>query len=197
MNIQNAIDKTNNLQSKIDRETMKQLVGLSTPKVRHLLNNLASESSSYLEIGCYLGGTLRAALHGNDHLYAVAIDNFSMSPGKRDEFFKNTEMLKFQFIEEDAFKVKLSLIYQPIDCYFYDGAHSFEATQQALKYYYPVLADEFTFIVDDWNMKRIPNATFSAARELNLEVMEVFNLNCVPNGEWWNGIGIVRLKKNL
>lgn len=195
IDIKLAIEKSNNLQSKIDKNEMRQLMGLSSPKVRHLLNNLASQSKNYMEIGTYLGGTLKAALIGNQHLYAVAIDNFSMMPNKRQMFFDNTAMLQFQFIEEDSFKVKLSMINEPIELYFYDGYHSFEAQYKALEYYAPILADEFVYVCDDWDRKRIPNATFSAIKDLGLKVVENYDLKGGVNKEWWNGIGIVKIKK--
>jgi predicted O-methyltransferase YrrM len=195
IDIKLAIEKANEQRSKIDKNTMRQLMGLSSPKVRHLLNNLASQSKNYLEIGTYLGGTLRGALTGNDHLYAVAIDNFSMMPNKRQMFFDNTAMLKFQFIEMDSFQVPLTLFAEPIELYFFDGDHSFESQYKALEYYLPVLAKEFVYVCDDWNMKRIPNATFSAAKNLNLEVVENYDLMCEQKGEWWNGIGIIKFVK--
>lgn len=195
MDVKKAIDKANSLSSKIDTSVMRELKGLSSPKVRHLLNNLASQAKSYLEVGVYLGGTLRAALHSNTHLYAVAIDNFCMKPQCRQEFFDNTEMLKFKFIEEDSFKVDLSLIEQPIEVYFYDADHSFEATYKAVEYYLPVMADEFVMVIDDWNMKKIPNAIFTSGKNLGLKVVESYNLMSAPKGEWWNSIGIVKFRK--
>lgn len=195
MDIKKAIDQAHGLNSKIDGAVMKELQGLSAPKVRHLLNNLAAQADSYLEIGCYLGGTLRAALHSNRHLYAVAIDNFSMKPQTRQNFFDNTEMLTFQFIEEDSFKVDLSKFKQKIELYFYDADHSFEATQKALEYYYPILKDEFVMVVDDWNMKKIPNAIFTKAKEMKLEVIENYNLVSPAQGEWWNSLGVIWFRK--
>lgn len=195
MDIKKAIADAHKLSSKIDGYVMKELQGLSSPKIRHLLNNLAAQSDSYLEIGCYLGGTLRAALHSNRHLYAVAIDNFSMKPQTRQNFFDNTDMLDFTFIEEDAFKVDLLKFKNKIKLYFYDGDHSFEATQKALEYFYPILQDEFVMVVDDWNMKKIPNAIFTKAKELKLEVIENYNLICSPKGEWWHGLGIIWFRK--
>lgn len=196
INIVSAIQAANKNSSKIDSYLMKELQGLSSPKVRHLLNNLAAQAKSYLEIGCYLGGTLRAALHSNEHLYAVAVDNFCMKPQTRQNFFDNTSMLKFEFFEQDSFTVDLSKITQPIELYFYDGDHSFEATQKAIEYYYDVLADEFVLVVDDWNAKRIPNAIFTIAQQLNLKVVENYDLMSAPKGEWWNGLGVIKFSKH-
>ncbi len=195
IDIQKAIDHAEVKQSKIDKETMGELVGLSSPRVRHLLNNLAAQAETYLEVGCYLGGTLRAALHGNTLEYAAAVDNFSMSPDKRKEFFKNTDMLKFEFFEEDSFEMDVSKIKKPIQLYFYDGHHSFESQYRAIEHFLPAMADEFVYVCDDWDMKKIPNATFSACKDLKLKVEEVFNLSGGKDKKWWGGIGIVKIRK--
>jgi len=195
IDIAKAIEQANKKQSKIDASTIQELVGLSSPRVRHLLNNLASQSNTYLEVGCYLGGTLRAALHGNTLEYAAAVDNFSMNPSKRVEFFKNTSMLNFEFFEEDSFTLDVSKFKKPFELYFYDGHHSFESQYKAIEHFLPAMANEFVYVCDDWDMKKIPNATFSACKNLNLHVEEVHNLPGGENKEWWGGIGIVRIRK--
>ena len=75
---------------------MLQLQGMSSRKVRHLLNNLCGMlgaeagddgGCAYLEVGTYLGSTLLAALWGNGAVLrsAVAIDNFSEFGGGANE----------------------------------------------------------------------------------------------------------------
>jgi hypothetical protein len=195
MSIIKAIQDAENLSSKIDGTVMGELMGLSAPKVRHLLNNLAAGSDTYLEVGCYLGGTLRAALHSNK-LYSAAVDNFCLMPNKRQMFFDNTSMLEFDFFEEDCFAMDVRKIKKPIGLYFYDGEHSFESQYKALVYFYQILKDEFVYVCDDWAMKKIPNATFSAAKDLDLEIVENYNLlNSPGKKDWWNGIGVVRFEK--
>ncbi|HEX7015531.1 MAG TPA: class I SAM-dependent methyltransferase [Cyclobacteriaceae bacterium] len=196
MNITRAIQDANRLQSKLSDEVISAMDGLSSPKVWHLLNSLASQAKTYLEVGLYKGSTLISALHGNEHLTAFGVDNFSMFPNKRQNFFANTNAYKnrFTLFEQDCWTVDLSKL-PPIELFFYDGDHSFEAQYKAIEYFYPAMADEFTYVCDDWNMKKIPNATFSAAKAMNLEVIENHDLICPQKGEWWNGIGIVRFKK--
>src|SRR5690606_21889116 len=195
VNIIQAIQSAEKLQSQIDKQTMKELVGLSSPKVRHLLNNLVAQSDTYLEVGSFLGGTLRAALHGNDHVYAAAVDNFSMMPNTRQMFFDNTAMLTFDFFEDDCLDMDVAKIKRPVGLYFCDGLHTFEAQQKALIHFYPARKDDFVYVCDDWLKKRIPNATFTIAKDLGLEVMENYDLMCGPRGEWWHGIGVIRFKK--
>jgi hypothetical protein len=196
MNITQAIQDANRLKSKLPQSVISSMDGLSSPKVWHLLNNLAGQAKTYLEVGLYKGSTLISALHGNDHLQAFGIDNFSMFPQKRQNFFYNTAAYKdkFTLFEQNCWTVDLSKL-PPIELFFYDGDHSFEAQYKAIEYFYPAMADEFTYVCDDWNMKKIPNATFSAAKAMNLEVVENYDLTCPQKGEWWCGIGIVKFKK--
>lgn len=202
MNIKQAIERADRLESKIDDETMSKLEGLSSPRVRHLLNNLAAQATSYLEIGCYLGGTLRAALHGNDHLYCAAIDNFSMSPATRDQFFKNTTGLNFDFFEEDSFSFDTKKIKQPIDLYFFDGCHSVDAQYKAVSYFLPVMAGEFVMVIDDWDMNKVQVGTKTAFIDFKIKPLESYELRGAsgkPDEErlksWWGGLGIFKIRK--
>lgn len=53
------------------------LNGMSSPKVRTLLNNLGSFSKRYCEVGSWRGSTLISACYNNNLEYALAIDDFS------------------------------------------------------------------------------------------------------------------------
>ena len=77
---QKAIEDALLHQSNFD-ETIYDVVGLSSNKVRHLLNNLCkptelSEDDEvvYADLGCYVGSTLWAAMMGNK-VKAYAIDD--------------------------------------------------------------------------------------------------------------------------
>lgn len=55
-----------------------QINGMSSAKVRCLLNNLLNiDNVKYLEIGMWRGSTLISALYGNNPKTVVGIDNFS------------------------------------------------------------------------------------------------------------------------
>lgn len=201
MDIKLAIDQADKLSSKIDAVTMSGLQGLSSPRVRHLLNNLAAQSKSYLEIGCYLGGTLKAALHGNN-IYAAAIDNFSMSPETRDQFFKNTEGLNFDFFESDSFSFDINKLKQPIDLYFYDGHHSVDAQYKAVSYFLPAMADEFVMVIDDWDMNKVRVGTHTALIDYKIKPIEKYELAGASGqrlearlNSWWGGIVVMKIRK--
>jgi predicted O-methyltransferase YrrM len=194
MNIQQAIRDARKEKSKLTGEDISKLHGLSSPCVWHLLNNLASQAKTYLEVGVFKGSTFLASNHKNN-LEAYAVDNFSMNPASAQEFMVNTKHLDFTLFFQNAWEVRLENLKNPIELYFYDGDHSFEAQYKAIEYYLPAMADEFVYVCDDWNMKKIPNATFTAAKNLKLKVVENHDLFCVQKGQWWNGIGICRFKK--
>ena len=201
IDIQKAISDADNLKSKITEEAMSQFEGLSSPRVRHLLNNLASQAKSYLEVGVYLGGTLRAAMYGNS-LYVAAVDNFSMDPGARDKFKENTKGLEFDFFDEDSFSMDITKIKKPIEVLFFDGNHSVESQYKAVHYYLPILADEYVFVVDDWDMNKVRVGTHTALRDYKLKVLEKHELKGASGASlearqasWWGGLGCFKIKK--
>jgi hypothetical protein len=64
-------------QSKIG-ERERELFGLSSPRLKALLNNLCSkENTNYLELGVYKGSTLISAAFGNTTNKVVGIENYS------------------------------------------------------------------------------------------------------------------------
>lgn len=198
MTIKEAMTRAEALDSKLTPDYIKKLTGLASPKVWHLLNNLCAASDSYLEVGSYMGSSLMAALYNND-VYAVAIDNFCMKPKTRGHFFQNVKHLKFDFFEEDAFALDISKIKQKIGVFFYDGSHSYEDQLKALKYFYPILKDEFIFVCDDWNLEAAQNGTMQAIEDMKLEILESEDRHC-PNKsveDWWCGIACLKLKKPL
>ncbi len=184
--------------SKLDSKYMGRLTGgLGSPKVWHLLNNLGAQSKVYLEIGSFMGASLMATLEGNDHLTAYTCDDFRLKPTIRNHFFQNTKHYVFKFFEQDCFTIDRSQIL-PVDLYFFDGEHTYEAQYKALTYFIDCMDDECTFIVDDWTMKPVQEGTWDAINDLGLIVKE-----CTIVGEgkikdrdgWWSGLGIFKLKK--
>jgi predicted O-methyltransferase YrrM len=198
MDIKEALRKAENRQSKIPQSYFENMTGgLSSELIWHLLNNLAAQSKNYLELGSYMGSTLLAALYDNQ-IYAVAIDNFCMKPTAKDYFYQNTKKLDFQFFEQDAFKVNLKEIIEPIELFFIDGEHTYEAQYRALEYFYPVLSDEFVVVVDDWVNKPVQKGTMDAIKDLGLQIIECEirdDKKMKDKNGWWCGISIFKLRK--
>lgn len=197
MNIKQAFEDASNLKSKIPASYIDTLTGLSSPKIWHLLNNLCAQSDTYLEIGTYMGSSLMAALYGNDHVSAVAVDNFCMKPHTRGHFFKNVEHLKFKFIEEDCFNINPSKL-QATELYFYDGEHSYVSQYKAITHFLPTMKTEFVYVCDDWNNTHVREGTFAAIKDSKLEILEFYEQKdtTMKNKEqWWCGIVVFKLKK--
>lgn len=201
INIKQCIENAEAHKSKLTDEYISKLEGLSSPKVWHLLNNLCAGASSYLEVGCFKGSTLLAALYNNP-CYAFAIDNFIMSPETRDKFFENTKDAQFEFYEGDCFSFDVTQIKKPIELYFYDGAHTAEAQYRALTHFAGALADEFIFVCDDWDLSKMKTCSLSAVKDLKFKLVEMYELKGHTAGTlearkegWWGGLGILRIKK--
>jgi hypothetical protein len=197
MTIKQAFDDAEILKSKIPKEYIEKLTGLASPKIWHLLNNLCAGSKSYLEIGTYMGSSLMAALYGNSHVLATAVDNFCMKPKTRGHFFANVKDLKFTFIEKDCFTID-PVELNEIDLYFYDGEHSCESQYKALTHFMPAMKNEFIYVVDDWNNTPVQEGTFKAIEDLGLDILEMEDRKkklMKDTAGWWCGIVVFKLAK--
>jgi hypothetical protein len=196
--ISNATEERSSL-----NQTVLQMQGMSSPKVRHLLNNLCSiPDTCYLEIGSWKGSTLAAAIHGN-LAHAIAIDNWSEFGAPKNEFIRNmAEYLnsgRLKFIEADCFTIDKHQVFdRPVNIYFYDGNHSQSNQKNAFVYFNDVFDDVFVAVVDDWNDQASQIGTREAIKELNYQILFEIELFTCGNGDintWWNGLYVAVLKK--
>lgn len=203
--INNAFDMADKLQSDLP-VSQYEVPALTSLRIRHLLNNLGKAATRYLEIGVHRGGTFTASIAGNENLkFIYAIDSFySDSKGELALPDFNANVLKFKptetdfkLIVADSFEVVLDEIKEPIDHYLYDGDHSYESQKKALTYYYPILADEFIYMVDDWDWKEVSKGTADGIKDCGLEVIyeRIVKGNNHDNDSWWNGFAVYVLKK--
>ena len=196
-----------NHKSKLDEKALN-IYGFSTPEIRHLMNNLCSVADNYLEIGTYCGSTFCSSIYKNNHLKAIAIDNFSEMQDRGDirgTLNKNIaactgENKNVRFFDQDSFKFDLKNIEEKIDVYFYDGDHSFDAQRDALTYYVSAMNDVFIYLVDDWNDEpKVVRGTYAGIglkeNKLRLHKEWIFKTpgNCFP--VWWNGFYVAVLEK--
>lgn len=206
LHIQESISKAERGISKLKKRVLT-IEGMSSPKVRHFLNNICSlENSCYLEVGCWKGSTWVAALFHNylSVLDAIGIDNWSEFGGPRGEFLANCRTYlanypRFRTYSYDAFTLDKSAIFQmPVTIYFYDGNHSEMSQELALTYYDEVLNDLFILIVDDWNFPPVAQGTREGIRKLGYQVLFEQALPADYNGDrakWWNGLYVALIKK--
>lgn len=184
-------------------EEVLQLEGMSSNKVRHLLNNICSMGDGrYLEIGVWKGSTFVSALYKNNLLSAIAIDNWSEFSGPKEMFQQNLSSFlsktPHSFYEADCFQFNLNNIENKINIYFFDGAHTQEDQRLAFTYYNEVLDDTFIAIVDDYNWTPVQDGTQIAFKQLGYKVLFEQYLPSAYNGDlssWWNGIYVAVVSK--
>lgn len=178
--------------------------GMSSDKVRNLLNNICGLSQcNYLEVGAFKGSTLIASLYKNPVNKAYVIENWSQFGNARDEFLTNLgrylsgRLNDIKIIEKDCF-TSIHEIKDDIDIFFYDGPHTYEDQYKALRYFYPVLKDDFIFIVDDYNEPEVIKGTMDSINDSWAEIMFMSVLPSRFNGDkeyYWNGVAIFKLRK--
>ncbi len=180
------------------------LPGYSGHKVKHFLYYLTKwPNGCYLEVGCFYGSTLIAALYQNTELAdAVAIDNWSEFGGPKQEFQRNCAKeipnAPLRFYEQDCFAIsKQDVFKMPISFYFYDGRHEFLDQKMAFTYFDDVFDDVFVAVVDDWNWSQVQDGTREAFKELGYRVhfaKEIFS-DTIEREHWWNGLLIAVIEK--
>jgi len=201
--VASSIDSSERLLSQLSPDVLA-LKGMSSPKVRHLLNNLgAHPNTRYLEVGVWAGSTFISALYGNARtiIGADAIDNFSQFDGSRETFEANCRAhlgdRRFN-LHIHSFREVTPTLQPPINVYFYDGNHSALDQRDALLHFWPCLADEFVFVVDDWNCPDAKLGTQDGIAKSECEVTKYWELPAAFNGDtqqWWNGLFVAVIHK--
>lgn len=204
--VQSCINFGEQKSSKLSRDVLK-VPGMTSPKVKHFLNNLCTLTNcTYLEIGVWKGATFTAALYHNQDsiIQAVGIDNWSEFGGPYQEFKKYTSLylknIPFQFYSHDAFTINIGELFKnPVDIYFYDGNHTAQSQELAFTYYDSIFADAFIAIVDDWNHPPVPIGTRNAFEKLGYTILFERILPARPQGEdinqWWNGLYVAVIRR--
>lgn len=198
--IKQAIEKAEREESKLDAEQLA-IGGYTSPKIRHLLNNLGEIFQTrsiipiykYLEIGVHRGSTFVSALFDNN-LPGVAIDNwseFNEDGTVKAEFLKNIKPFgeAVQFIEADCFTT--SLPKNEYDMYLYDGGHGYEEQKMGITYFLPSMKDEFILCVDDYNWEQVEKGTQDGISECGLT--KLFEIKLTDG--YHNGFYVALLKK--
>tara|TARA_B100000700_G_C15026550_1_gene848456 strand:- start:954 stop:1850 length:897 start_codon:yes stop_codon:yes gene_type:complete len=190
-------------------EIITRIQGMSTPKVRHCLNNLNRWGNNYLEIGSHKGSTFVSSLYRNQKR-GWSIDNYSefcdtsyaagLDGTHKTELIKNIDKHltnQTEFFKEDCFKFDLKKITEPVDVYMYDGDHDQDKQKLALEYFYPALNDIFMFIVDDWNSQAVRDGTYEGIRNMDLCILGEMTIRThgFAQSDWWSGLYVAFLSK--
>jgi hypothetical protein len=201
--VRSALRAAEQGRSKLSPEILA-LPGMSSPKVRHLLNNLCDRPGiRYLEIGVLSGSTLVSALRGNPYARAWGVENWSEFGGTREGLLSSLEQLsgdersRLTLLEQDCFTLDVSVI-SACDVYFYDGNHARPSQRLAFTRFDPVLQDPFVAVVDDWNWEDVRGGTREAFAELGYETAFSVELPALTNADvlnWWNGLWVAVVRK--
>ena len=200
MNIKDIVHTAQNELSKLDNKPLS-LKGMSSAKVRHMLNKAVSyPNTKYLEIGVWHGSTLYSALYKNNPTYVAAIDNFSEFNGQEEIFLDTMRDIgvKYNYFNSECFTFDKSLFRDKFNVYFYDGGHSKEDQEKALTYFCDAMEDRFLYICDDYNWPQVQEGTKIGIEKANLKIIEEQTLLSDYNGDkggFWNGIYIAILEK--
>lgn len=189
--------------------------GMSGKRYRHFINNLISdiEDARYLEIGCWKGSTSCSAIYNNS-VDAYCIDNWAEFGGPKNIFCNNVQKcvdecddIGITFVESDF----RDIVYEEIgkyNVYLFDGPHTQQDQYDGLFYAQSALDNEFIFICDDWNWKKVRDGTFDAIAKLNLNILYSIDIrttnddsyppeeNTMEKSDWHNGYYISVLSKN-
>jgi hypothetical protein len=186
---------------------VEDVPGLTSSRVQALLNGCVAElppEESYLEIGCWHGASLIAALLGNVRASAVACDNFSQFTQGDPRTRIREHLARYAgripdltFYDGDCFDLpRQSLIPKPVGVYFYDGDHSEASHAKALTEFTSFLAREAVVLVDDWNFDEVRQGTWRGIDAIRPRQIWFRELPSRGNGDvdnFWNGIGAFHL----
>jgi hypothetical protein len=208
--ISSCINNSEKLISKLP-VSVSERPGMSSRKIRHLLNNLcALPDARYLNIGLCSGSSFWSAIYHNN-VKATGIDWFrnDTTKGTEKEFWANFATVisleeqtldrYIQIYNQDCFTVKPK---DKFNIYLYDAGHSEENQYKALTYFNEYLDDEFVLLVDDWDDKDVQLGTTRAIKDLGYKVKFFWEGagrfgNWEPSSDtWWNGFLVALIKKN-
>jgi len=194
--------------------------GLTSPRVRHFLNNLCSqEGAVYLEVGVYAGSTFCAAVQNNDMVAAYANDNWSqpnLQPAREDitlalenvtvdTFVKNlqenitTETLDFdiQVLNGDSSQLGKKDFKHDVNVIFYDGDNDQMKMVEFFTNMLTFTQDVFTLVIDDANIEKNVEVTKQFLDYNGLKILYERELLNDPEDAamWWNGLYVVVVSK--
>ncbi|MDX6454708.1 MAG: hypothetical protein QOD48_815 [Gaiellaceae bacterium] len=182
-------------------EILDAVPGLARANNLALLNAAASclqPDESYVEVGTYHGTSLIAAMLDNDAEF-VAIDNWSLGDGSREQLDRNLARFGFagraEMIEGDAFETLRSdrLAGRKVGVYYYDNGHEYEQQLDGMRLIEPYLLSPALVIVDDTDWERVEQAVEDYLAE-QPRAMQLLRIDGKEPGapHWWEGMRVLR-----
>lgn len=191
------------------------VLGLSSTKIRHFLNNLCNvRGTVYADVGCYAGSTLFAALMGNEAVKAYAIDDFSdgcIRPKDRnlfdkytidnpiDEFIQNAEKwfntnCAVGFCVKPVLQVEFKEEFKP-NVIFYDAQNDDNMVEN-LEHLHKNADKSYILVVDDANFEGVIKYTEEFLDDKKVLYGRVIRTETPEDeNDWWNGIYVVVIEK--
>ena len=192
------------------------VLGLSSNKVRHLLNNLCQERGTvYVDAGSYMGSTVFAALYRNSAVKAYAIDDFQdevVKPKRKDlhkpyaditnpvdEFIKNAE----KWMNTDCsigFSVKPIQAVEfnpqfPPRVIFYDAANDHNMVPN-LEHIHKYADKDYILVVDDANFEGVMDKTKEFTKDKNvIWDRTILTETSEDANDFWNGVYLAVIEK--
>ena len=203
--VNNAIKDALNGKSAIHPDVLK-ITGFATETQRHLASNLCWGLHSYLEVGLYGGSSFCAAFSNNLTLRGCGIENKSQ-PFHNETVFTELEANLDKFVAlgqaavcwDDCWTIAKPLPFAPFDFFYYDGEHSRESQAKALPHFIDSMADEFLFMVDDYNWEAVNTGTFigfwTLRDRIKIEKEWTFVTDHQDHPIWHNGLYVALIRK--
>jgi predicted O-methyltransferase YrrM len=182
-------------------EILDAVPGLARANNLALLNAAAScldAGESYVEVGTYHGTSLIAAMLENDAEF-VAIDNWSLGDGSREQLERNLARFGFagraEIVEGDAFETLHSsrLAGRRVGVYYYDNGHEYEQQLDGMRLIEPHLVSPALVVVDDTDWDRVEHAVEDYLAQ-QPRATELLRLDGKERGapHWWEGMRVLR-----
>jgi len=182
-------------------EILDAVPGLARANNLALLNAAAScleAGESYVEVGTYHGTSLIAAMLDND-AECVAIDNWSLGDGSREQLDRNLARFGFagraDIIEGDAFETLRSgrLAGRKIGVYYYDNGHEYEQQLDGMRLIEPYLLSPALVILDDTDWERVEQAVEDYLVQ-QPRATQLLRIDGKERGapHWWEGMRVLR-----
>lgn len=178
-------------------EVLEAVPGLARENNLALVNIAASllePGECYLEAGSYHGTSLVAAMLGNEGKEFVAIDDFSLGDGSREQLEANLARFGLsgaEVIEGDVREVLRgdALAGKRVGVYYYDAGHSYEEHVDGLRLVEPYLAERALLIVDDSDWEQVERAIADyLAEQPRARLLLQIDGKDRGQPQWWEGV---------
>lgn len=199
--VQQSIGAANQLQSKLTAQIL-EIEGLTSVKMRHLMNNLgAMPGLDYFHAGVENGALFIATAYENRLNSIMGVDQWSLvletarqlAVIERCELFLPGQQCKV--FEVNCFQMGPKYFKEPINLYFYDGEHDEESQVKALTQFRDYLADTCILLVDDFNWDSVAKGTLRGLREGRYRVLYQATFKDPGREQWWNGLYVAVIEK--